>query len=107
MAIHWKLRTLASSRGIYKACELQRRIREKTGIVISLQNLCNLLDKKPLTIKLKTMEIICAGLECDLSDFCEVKPGKFDSSHIRKLSYQNTPHKLRGKNNFPEPKDYE
>ena len=106
MAIHWKLKILVSSKGIYRAKDLQRKITEKTGVVISLQNICNLLKGKPATIKLKTIEIICTALDCDMSDICAVSSGKFDADNIRKLSFGNTPHNARGKSEFPDPKDY-
>ena len=42
-----------------------------------------------------------------MTDFCNIKAGKYDPQHIRKLSFQNTPHVMRGKSEFPDPKDYE
>jgi DNA-binding Xre family transcriptional regulator len=106
MGIYWKLKTLASSKGIYRAKDLQRKITQKTGVIVSLQNICNLLNDKPQGVKLKTLEIICTTLDCKLGDFCDVTPGKFDTSEIRKLSFKNTPQKLRGKSEFPDPRDY-
>lgn len=107
MAIHWQLRTyLARKHAIYKAVDLQKKIVAETGIQISLQNLCNLLDKKPCQLRLKTMEILCSALECTLQDFCEVRPAKFHSSDVKKLSQQNTPKRHLLKNDFPDPKAY-
>jgi DNA-binding Xre family transcriptional regulator len=106
MAISWKLKTLASSKGIYRAKDMQRRIMQKTGVVVSLQNICNLFNGKPLSAKLKTIEIICTTLDCKMSDFCDISPGKYDASDVRKLSFRNTPHSVRGKADFPDPKDY-
>lgn len=107
MAITWNLRTLASKKGIYRAKDLQRRIAERTGVLVSLQNVCNLLNTKPQSVKLKTIEIICTSLDCQMNDFCEITPGKFDKSKTRKLSFKNTPHASRGKSEFPDPGDYE
>ena len=106
MAITWKLKTLASSKGIYRAKVLQRQIILKTGVQISLQNICNLLNDKPQGVKLKTIEIICTTLDCKMTDFCEITPGKYDASDVRKLSFRNTPQNARGKSEFPDPKDY-
>lgn len=113
MAINWKLKTyLATKHGIYGATALQKQIIKKTGVIISIQNLCNYIDKKPKAIRLKTIEIVCKALSCELKDFCEVKtelstnPGKESICEIKKLSYQNTPHSKRAFKNFPDPKDY-
>lgn len=106
MAITWKLKTLASTKGIYRAKDLQRQITKKTGVLISLQNVCNLLNGKPQGVKLKTIEIICTTLDCNMSDFCTINSGKFDASNLRKLSFRNTPQTVRGKSEFPDPEDY-
>lgn len=106
MAITWKLKTLASSKGIYRAKDLQRKITQKTGVVVSLQNICNLFKDKPKGVKLKTIEIICTTLDCRMSDFCDITPGKYDATDVRKLSFRNTPQSVRGKADFPDPKDY-
>lgn len=107
MAIHWRLKSLLAARGIHRARTLQRRITDKTGVIISLQNLCNLLNDKPQAIRLKTMEVLCSALDCNLEEFCSIKPGRYDLDQVHKLSYQNTPHTRRGKASFPDPKDYE
>lgn len=107
MAIQWRLKTLAGERGIYRAKDLQKKITQKTGVIISLQNLCNLLKQQPQSVKLQTIEIICTALDCTITDFCSIKPGKYDVGNVRKLSFTNTPHRLRGKSEFPDPKDYE
>jgi DNA-binding Xre family transcriptional regulator len=107
VAITWNLKTLASKKGIYRSKDLQRRIAEKTGVLVSLQNVCNLLNNKPQSVRLKTIEIICTTLDCKMNDFCDITPGKFDNSKTRKLSFKNTPHSSRGKGDFPNPEDYE
>lgn len=107
MAVNWRLKTyLAKEHGIFKAVDLRAKIIEKTNIQISLQHICGLLSGKPKSIKLKTIEILCSALDCSLSDFLEVKPGKVFSEQLRKLSFENTPHSVRAKSNFPDPKDY-
>ena len=59
---------------------------------------------------LKTMEILCTGLKCRLSDFCEVTLSSTiakKKSKVRKLSFQTTPHHKKNTNSFPNPDDYE
>lgn len=108
MAIHWQLKTfLARKHAIFKAVDLQKKIIAETGIQISLQNICNLLSKKPSQIRLKTMEVLCTALDCKLDDFCEVKPGKIHSPHVKKLSPQNAPVRHLVKRDFPDPKSYQ
>ena len=107
MAIQWRLKTFIAERGIYRAKDLQRKITRETGVIVSLQNICNLLKGNPQAVKLQTIEIICTALDCKMTDFCNVSPKKFDASQIRKLSFTNTPHRARGKTSFPDPKDYD
>jgi DNA-binding Xre family transcriptional regulator len=109
MSIHWKLKTLLSQKySIYSATVFQKKIIKSTGIIISLPNICKLLNNKPKVIKLETMEIICSTLNCGLQDFVEVRPRKYkNTDNIKKLSFKNTPHSKRAVSNFPCPKDYE
>ncbi len=68
-----------------------------------------LVNKKPKSIKLATMEIICTALDCDMSDFCEIHPSKAirkKSSKIRQLSRSTTPISKRGVAELPNPDDY-
>lgn len=111
MAIQWRLKSfLSSQRGIYKAVELQKRVVKKTGILISLQNLCNYMNKKPVIIRLTTLELLCTALDCELSDFCKLTPNqdlcREAGQEAKKLSAKNTPFTKRAVKNFPEPKDY-
>lgn len=108
MAVNWRLKTyLAKSHNIFKAADLRRKIIEETNIQISKQQICNLLNGKPKSIKLKTIEVICTALNCKLSDFCEVKFGKIKSDRLKKLSFETTTYKARCKSNLPNPRDYE
>lgn len=107
MAIHWRLKTyLATSHGIYHATALQKRIVKKTGFLISAPNLRSYMNRKPKSIRLKTLELIVTALECDLSSFLEIKPAEISVGETKKLSYQNTPLSKRAKENFPDPKNY-
>ncbi len=108
MAVQWALRSyLAAKHGLYRPVDVQKTIVKRTGVMISLQNLCNLLTKKPKTIRLATMEVICSAFSCTLDDFCGVKPKKMRSDSVKKLSFANTPHSKRAIRDFPEPKDYD
>ena len=111
MAIHWRLRTyLATRHGIFHAVDFQKKITRATGIIISVQNLRTYLNDKPKLIPLKTVELICTTLQCELSAFCEVKPrapvtGK---TTPKKLAFHNTPLKKRTSGQlFPDPTHYE
>lgn len=108
MAINWKIKTfIAKKHAIFTLVELQKKITTKTGVIISTQNLANIVNRRPKQIRLETMELMCSALECNLSDFLEIKPKQFN--HInekQKLSYKNTPNSKRGISAFPDPKDY-
>ena len=108
MAVHWKLKTILSTKyGIYTATEFKKLIAKRTGVIISLQNLCNLINGQPTLLSLKTMEIICTGLDCTLSDFLTISAGQCKlPKENKKLSYKNTPHSKRGGPQFPTPLDY-
>lgn len=108
MSIHWQFKSyLSQKHSIYSATQLQKKIIQKTGIIISLSNLCKLLRKKPALIRLETMEVICSALNCDLRAFMQVKPKTFKRrDEKKKLSYKNTPLSKRSIKNFPDPKDY-
>ena len=108
MAIRWRLKAfLTEQRAIHTASGLRKKVIETTGVAISLQNVCNLLNRKPGAIKLKTMEIICTALDCQLSDILEIAPGKIQHSRTKQLSPQNTPTKMKFNKSFPDPMNYE
>lgn len=108
MAINWRLKTyLATKHSIHRIPELQKIISKKTGVVISRQNLSNIVNKRPTQIRLETMELICSALSCKLSDILEIKPKQFKQvDDKKKLSYKNTPNSKRAISMFPDPKDY-
>lgn len=107
MAISWRLKTYLSKHGIYQATSLQKRIVNKTGVLISAQNLCNYLNGKPKSIRLKTVQLIITALGCELSDFLEIGPDDSTVGETKKLSYQNTPLSKRAVSQFPDPKNYQ
>jgi hypothetical protein len=110
MAISWRLKTyLASKHEIFLATDLQKLILKKTGTMVSLSNLCRYCNKRPKSLRLETIQILCTTLGCSMDAFCEISPVVIKKSEIKKkkLSPQNTPNKNRGANAFPHPGDYE
>lgn len=107
MPIEWNLKTyLAKKHAIYSATELRKVIIKQTGIIISLQNLCNYLNEKPKMIRLETIDILCSALNCKLENFCRIIPSSRKKKDNEKLSYKNTPISKRGVGGYPCPKDY-
>lgn len=59
----WNLRLAAANRGIWKASELQRLLRDH-GLVISAGKMSGLWSGQPHSIKLDDLDIICSVLDC-------------------------------------------
>ena len=107
MSISWRLKNyLAVHHQIYTVTEFQKRIVKKTGVKISLANLCNCVNDTPKLIRLETVEILCSALGCELGDFLRISAKKMDPEKKRKLSYKNTPHTKIAVKQFPSPEDY-
>ena len=105
--IKWRLKSfLSEKKQIYSVTELQKHIVKKTGVVISLANLCKLVNGTPSMLRLSTIEIICSSLECDLQSILQITPKKMNPEKRRKLSFKNTPKSKIGLKNFPNPSDY-
>lgn len=108
MSITWNLKKyIAKKHSIYSATDFKKMIHKKTGVSISLQNICNYLNKNPAMIRLETMEIICTALDCSLQDILKIAPSKKPNKSTRRLSYKNTPLAKKGLNDFPNPEDYD
>jgi putative transcriptional regulator len=106
--IQWKLKAkLAEKYQVYTVTDLQKLIVKKTGVAISVANLCKYVNRQPKMIRLETIEVICSALDCELSSFLKVGPKAFKSNRTRKLSFKNTPKSKIGTKSFPEPVDYE
>lgn len=106
--IKWKLkRFLSEKHHLYSVTELQKRIVKKTGVAISLANLCKLVNGQPGMLRLSTIEILCTALDCQLTDFCQVGPKAMNPDRPRKLSFKNTPKSKIGAKSFPKPSDFE
>ena len=108
MAIQWKLKLyLAKNHQIYSVTELQKKIVKKTGVVISVANLCKYVNARPKMIRLETALILCSALECELSQFLSITPVKMNAEKKKKLSFKNTPKNKIAVSAFPSPSDYE
>jgi DNA-binding Xre family transcriptional regulator len=107
MAIRWTLKHyLASEHQIYSVTSLQKKVVKETGVVISLWQLCKLVNASPKMIRFDTAEILCSALECELSDFLKITAKEMNPDQKRKLSYKNTPRSKIGVKAFPSPSDY-
>ncbi len=74
MEIKWTLREFLRERGITRASQISKIIRERTGYIISIQAVWDLLNGRPKMLRVKTLQAICDAFYCKLSDFCEVMP---------------------------------
>ncbi len=108
MSIEWKLKSyLAEHHNLYSITHFQKVIEKNTGVTISKMNLGKLVNRKPIMIRLETLEIICSALECESHAFLAVRPKKLNPKNKRKLSFKNTPLTKRATKTFPDPLDYE
>lgn len=111
MTVKWSLkRFIASSEEVYNVTGFQALIQERTGVRVSLQQLCNLVNRKPKSIRISTIEIICSALNCKLSDFLEVEKSERilkRRKKTRKLAVQNTPKSKLSLEFPPNPYDYQ
>jgi len=74
MPVMWNLRDLLKERGITRASEVSRIIRERTGYRLSTQAVCDLLNSQPKMVRIETTAAFCDAFYCRLSDFFEVSP---------------------------------
>ena len=109
MAINWHLKTyLARKHGIYRPTDLQALVVKKTNVLISLPSISKIINNKPAAIKLRTMELICTALGCDLNEFCQIRPSTNQRpDKLKKLSPRTTPDNKKAVTSFPDPGDYE
>ena len=73
MPTKWKLRELLKERGVKSASEISRSV-EEIGHQLSVQAVCDLLNRQPKMIRLETIEAICNAFYVPLSEFLEVLP---------------------------------
>ena len=74
MPIKWKLRECLKERGITRASQVSKIVRQRTGYVLSTQAVCDLLNEQPKMIRLETGQALCDAFYCCLNDFVEVVP---------------------------------
>lgn len=77
MAIKWNLRRICADRNIWTAAELQRLLKEKTGLQLTHTPVNYLYKKTPTSLSLKTLYALCYVLECTPNDLIE-----FDYSNM-------------------------
>lgn len=73
--MRWNLRLAAANRSIWKASELQRMLAER-GLVISAGKMSGLWSGNPASLKLDDLDVICAVLECEISELLIPEPDK-------------------------------
>ena len=73
MPTNWKLRELLKERGVKSASEISRSL-EEIGHQLSVQAVCDLLNRQPKMIRLETIEAICNAFYIPLSEFLEALP---------------------------------
>jgi DNA-binding Xre family transcriptional regulator len=70
----WNLRMAAAERGIWKASELNRMLRER-GLVISTGKMSGWWSGNPSGIKFAELDVLCAALGCTVADLMISEPG--------------------------------
>lgn len=74
MSFHWNLRReLLLRKNVHRSVDLQVLLREH-GLPLSLPSVCKLLKQPPEYLPLKTIQVICNALRCNLNDFCVMEP---------------------------------
>jgi DNA-binding Xre family transcriptional regulator len=73
--MRWNLRLAAANRSIWKASELQHLLADH-GLVISAGKMSHLWSGQPASLKLDDLDIICAALDCEISELLIPEPDK-------------------------------
>jgi DNA-binding Xre family transcriptional regulator len=73
--MRWNLRLAAANRGVWKASELQRMLSEH-GLVVSAGKMSGLWSGRPASIKLDDLNVICAVLDCPVSELLIPEPDR-------------------------------
>src|SRR5258708_13973842 len=74
MPVIWNLREWLKERGVTRASQVRRIVRERTGYPLSTQAVCDLFNDQPKMLRVETSQAVCDGFYCCLSEFFEVKP---------------------------------
>lgn len=84
MPVKWNLREWLSERGITRASQVSKIVRERIGYVLSTQAVCDLLNDQPKMLRLETGEALCDAFYCRLSDFLEMVPRAVSRAQVNK-----------------------
>ena len=69
----WNLRMAAAERGIWKASELNKMLRER-GLVISAGKMSGWWSGNPTGIKFTELDVLCAALDATIADLMIAEP---------------------------------
>ena len=95
MPTTWNLRSVLKERGVNRASEISRLIRDRTGYQLSTQAVCDLLNRQPKMIRLETIQAFCDAFYIRLVIFwtCSQAQRKSDKEDARSQEAA-TPHKF-------------
>ena len=105
MPIKWKLRECLKERGITRASQVSKIVRQRTGYVLSTQAVCDLLNEQPKMIRLETGQALCDAFYCCLNDFIEMVPKRVYNSLANKPRVLKTDNAISEKREVARNKD--
>ena len=73
MRISWQLGTAAARQGVRSHRHLQRLLKERAGLEVSLSMASALLETQPSYVELTLLAALCIALECTPDDLLEVR----------------------------------
>lgn len=89
----WNLRMAAAERGIWKASELNRMLRDR-GLVISAGKMSGWWSGSPTGIKFAELDVLCATLGCAIADLMIAEPenaARLDTTTTEQAAIGQTP----------------
>ena len=69
----WNLRMVAAQRDIWRPTQLMKAF-EQVGFTPSLNKVAALWSNTPITVRLDDLDMICAALDCEVSDLMVAEP---------------------------------
>jgi putative transcriptional regulator len=104
MPATWKLREVLNERGFYHASEISRIVQDQTGYELSIQAVCDLLNRQPKMIRVETIQALCNAFYFCLSDVLEVVPiaSQKRPKNMRNMERPGLQHVKVGKTNSAE-----
>src|SRR5438105_2914957 len=100
MPVIWKLKKVAAERNVYRPKQLQLLIKEKTGVALSLEAVCQLSNHTPKALRGRTAQLLCNALDCCLSDLYEIVPD------APGFCWQGTGSLQSGEDSLPDPDQF-